>query len=197
MRGDIVKQNGLYYMKSHLMEESRTAESSSIVRATAKDVQIKDVDELADALGGHSWAQFALIGERLRALPSAHKEKVTKPPSAEAMEHLETAVEKTSTVCRDVRSTVVALSKLLNSGKVVRGSSTIKTQIEQCMLKIGDMEKTMLPDMQSMMVLSCNEATDAMVKQLLKKVAGPYEELERMQTSVVALLREQRRLMKD
>ena len=184
-------------MKSHLMEESRTAESSSIVKATAKNLQIEDVDQLADALGGHSWAQFALIGERLRTLPSAHKEKVTKPPSAEAMEHLETAVEKASSVCRDVRATILSLSKLLNSGKVVRGASTIKTQIEQCMVKIGDMEKTMLPDMQSMMVLNSNEATDMMITHLLKNVAGPYEELERMQTSVVALLREQRRLMKE
>lgn len=119
--GDIVKHNGLYYMKSHMMEEARSSESSSVVKATAKNVQNEDFDQLADALEGHSWAQFALMGERMRALPSTHKEAVTKPPSAEAMEHLETAVEKATRVCRDVRGTVLALSKILREGKMVGG----------------------------------------------------------------------------
>ena len=68
----------------------------------------------------HDWAQFAVLGERLLPLEDGKVDSEIKPPSAEALGHLETAIEKCQRLCQHVKKISIELSKYINT-KIYKG----------------------------------------------------------------------------
>ena len=57
--------------------------------SVAKDVDHEEWEKNASELMPHDWAQFALLGERMIPLDDGKVDSEIKPPSAEALGHLE------------------------------------------------------------------------------------------------------------
>ena len=120
--------------------------------SVAKDVDHEEWEEMASEFIPHDCAQFALLGERLLPLADGQVESEIKPPSAEALGHLETAIEKCQRLCQHVKKISIKLSKYINTkiykGEQIEDLGTLEQQ------KAFVLERTQLPKLQEMMVLN-------------------------------------------
>ena len=89
--------------------------------SVAKDVDHEEWEKLASELMPHSRAQFALRGERLLPLEDGKVDSEIKPPSAEALGHLEAAIEKCKRLCPHAKKSSTELPKHINA-KIYRGN---------------------------------------------------------------------------
>ena len=62
-----------------------------------------DFDEVAQQLASHDWAQFAILDVRQSEIAPGHSEQASVPPSDEAIEHLNCAIDKAQKIGREVR----------------------------------------------------------------------------------------------
>ena len=156
---------------------------------------MKSGGNIASELMPHDWAQFALVGERLLPLEDGKVHSEIKPPSAEALGHLETAIEKCQRLCHDVKTISTHLSNYINveiyKGQQIEGLGTLDQQLKVGMEKASALETTQLPKLQDMVVLNARSSTDENIKKCLKTAAVPFQELEKVHIQLGALLRNQ------
>ena len=119
----------------------------------------------------HDWAQFALLGERVLPLEVGKVDSEIKQPSAEALGHLETAIEKCQRACQDVKKLSTQLPKYVNGniykGQTIEGLGTLEHQLKVGMGKASVLETTQLPKLQEMMILNARSITDDNIKKII------------------------------
>ena len=113
--GDIQRKGHRYYMGRHFISNEEHWREGYGFDSVAKDVDHEEWEEMASEFMPHDWAKFALLGERLLPLEDGKVDSEIKPPSAEALGHLETAIEKCQRVCQGVKTHSTHLSKYNNA----------------------------------------------------------------------------------
>ena len=134
---------------------------------------------------------FAIENRRQGALDDGHDEKTSKPPSAEALEHLQCGIEKPATLCTEVRRAAQTASTesvaQQRAGKT--HSHTVVTTAESALDKVDATEKNHLPKLNLMASRNILTSTDDAIKMQLKHLATPFQELEQQRVALHALLK--------
>ena len=114
-RGDIQRKGHRYYMERHLISNEEHWREGYGFDSVAKDVGHEEWKEMASELMPHDWGESALLRKELLPLEDGKVDSEIKPPSPEALGHLETAIEKCERLCQDVRKLSTQLSKYINA----------------------------------------------------------------------------------
>lgn len=184
-RGDVTEEHGLYYMRTDLRVVSDVAtDTRSANTTTPKEVEW---DELSKELEFHDWALFSLCNKRAKAIKDTSVEK--KPPSSEeAQKHLQDATDAAARVLANVRKIARELMKLKKSE-----NPTWKHSMDNSLTLGSRIEGDFLCHMNAMLTSDVEETSDQNIKDILRKMAKPFKELEDFERDLSAILRNERR----
>ena len=139
---------------------------------------------MASELMPHDWGESALLRKELLPLEDGKVDSEIKPPSPEALGHLETAIEKCERLCHAVRKLSKQFSKYINAkinnGEEIKALGTLEEKLKVALNKASVLERTQLHKLQDMMIFNARSSTDENIKNILKTAAVPFYELEKV-----------------
>ena len=184
--GDIQRKGQRYYMGRHFISNEQHWREGYGFDSVAKDVGHEEWEGMASELMPHDWGESALLQK---------VDSEIKPPSPEALGHLETAIEKCERLCHDVRKLSTQLSKYINAkinnGEQIEALGTLEEKLKVALNKASVLERTQLHKLQEMMIFNARSSTDENIKKILKSVVLPFYELEEVHTHLAAIFHKQ------
>ena len=109
-----------------------------------------------------------------------------RPASDEAQEHLQDAFDSVTHVVSGVRSQCREIVKKQRESPGEK-SDMLTSAINNAVEKAGELEKTYISKMSSLLTNENDTTTDAEVKKLLSGTAGPFKQMMSLQRDITAL----------
>ena len=176
--------DGMLYLKT--AEITSSTKSSQGVTAesagSSRDYEHFKQETLKDV----SWANFAFKDVPAAELAITYK----APPTSEAQQHVQTAVDKCQTTIKDGRT----CGRLLGQLKVDEHLRTWVPGLTRALQLSRQVETEFLESLDTMIIMNTfSSRTTAELKQTLQKLAPFYDELEALRISLKAALTQHKR----
>ena len=127
-------------------------------------------------------------------MKAGHDEGISQPPSEEALQHLETGIDRATKLVSTVRKQACQLTKDITEAAQhgISLGSSIHDSVSNALDHVEVVEKNHLPGLQNMLTRTMLKTTDASVKTALAEMTRPICDLENTNVSLAALIRQQR-----
>ena len=194
--GDIMKLGRLYFMKSQLITNKTLMKDEQ--RARTSSASRVDFQALSGVLSSQAWTKFAILGERQKGIENGHNEVQSKPPSSEAMEHLETGIDQAVKLVSSVRKQAAALTTVVTDAhkKGEKMGTAISDTVARSLDAIDSLEKNHLSSLQNLQTRSALTTTDSIIKSALSNMATPMDDVTNLKDQLLALTRTNAKKMK-